>query len=161
MTKNRFGLTRPIPADVKRQVRQRCGYGCVICAKAPYDYDHFDPEFKDAQSHDADGITLLCAEHHDLKKRSLLTNAQVASCNAAPKAQAVGHAFGRYITIGGTVPKFVLGSSYAHNTPVLLEVNGEPVIWASPPIEPGAPFSFNAVLRDEHGRTILEIRYNE
>ncbi len=160
MSQNRFGVPRPIPPDVKRQVRQRCGYGCVICAKAPYDYDHFDPEFADAQSHDPKGITLLCAEHHDLKSRGLLTNAQVASRNAAPRAVAEGHAFGRYIT-DGTAPKFVLGSCYAANTPVLLMADGEPVIWASPPVEPGAPFSFNAVLRDQSGRTILEIRDNE
>lgn len=160
MEKNRFGLARPIPEAIKRQVRQRCGYGCVICAKAPYDYDHFAPEFIDAKSHDPDGITLLCYEHHGMKTDRLLSNVQVSKYNKDPKAKAIGHAFGKYIT-DGVVPKFSLGSSYAHGASVLLEANGQPVIWASPPVEPGAPFSFNALLRDKQGRTILEIRDNE
>lgn len=28
---NKYGLTRDIPEDVKRKVRKRCGFGCVIC----------------------------------------------------------------------------------------------------------------------------------
>lgn len=64
MGANAHGLDRAIPAHVKRQVRQECGFGCVICGRLPYEYDHFDPEFTDAKEHRAEGIALLCSRHH-------------------------------------------------------------------------------------------------
>lgn len=60
--KNKYGLSRYVPSDVRRIVRQRCGFGCVICGLSLYDYEHFAPYFKDAKSHDPDGITLLCMQ---------------------------------------------------------------------------------------------------
>jgi len=42
---------------VAREVRQRCGFGCVICGSAIADYEHFAPPFKDARQHSAEGIT--------------------------------------------------------------------------------------------------------
>ncbi len=29
-----------IPLPIQREVRQRCGFGCVICGLPLYDYDH-------------------------------------------------------------------------------------------------------------------------
>lgn len=31
---------RSIPAQIKHSVRQRCGFGCVICGSPIYEYDH-------------------------------------------------------------------------------------------------------------------------
>lgn len=30
---NKQGISRDIPDPIKRDVRQRCGFGCVICGK--------------------------------------------------------------------------------------------------------------------------------
>lgn len=54
----------PIPEDVKRQVRQRCAFGCVICGLPVYHYDHMTA-YHVVKEHDAANITLLCASHHD------------------------------------------------------------------------------------------------
>lgn len=43
---NKYGLTRDIPASVKRAVRQRDGFGCVICGLGIYTYEHIDQPFK-------------------------------------------------------------------------------------------------------------------
>lgn len=60
MSKNMFGLSRPIDAETKRKIRKNSRYSCVIC-RAPFcTYEHFNPEFKDATSHDPDGMCLLC-----------------------------------------------------------------------------------------------------
>lgn len=64
MPLNRYGLSRTIPENVKRHVRQNCKFGCVNCRAAFYHYDHFDPEFKDAKVHDPDGICCLCPTCH-------------------------------------------------------------------------------------------------
>ena len=58
---NKHGLSRYIPEAIKREVRQRCGFGCVICGFGFYDYEHFDPDFADAKFHDPNGMTLLCS----------------------------------------------------------------------------------------------------
>ena len=84
MTKNQFGLPRPIPEEVKRQVRERCGFGCVSCGRGIFQYDHFDPEYSEAHDHLPEGITLLCGSCHDEKKHGLLTNDKVAEMNADP-----------------------------------------------------------------------------
>jgi len=31
---------RNIPLPIQREVRQRCGFGCVICGTLLYEYDH-------------------------------------------------------------------------------------------------------------------------
>jgi len=57
---NRYGLPRTIPADVKREVRVRSKFGCVICRKGFFTYEHIDPLFRDAKKHDPDNICCLC-----------------------------------------------------------------------------------------------------
>lgn len=52
---NQFGLSRDIPEAVKRQVRQRDGFGCIICGSAIIEYEHFEPEFHAAKFHSVDG----------------------------------------------------------------------------------------------------------
>jgi 5-methylcytosine-specific restriction endonuclease McrA len=37
------GRRPKIPEGVKREVRQRCGFGCVICGLPIYEYDHLVP----------------------------------------------------------------------------------------------------------------------
>lgn len=64
MTKNKHGLRRDIPEPVKRKVRRRSRFGCVICRCAYYTYEHIDPPFSDATAHRADDICCLCASCH-------------------------------------------------------------------------------------------------
>ena len=43
---NKFGLRRSdFHADTKRLIRQRDGFGCVVCGLALIKYEHLDPEF--------------------------------------------------------------------------------------------------------------------
>lgn len=89
MPTNRFGLNRAIPEQVKQLVRKRCKFGCVNCRTAFYQYDHFDPEFKDAKNHDPSGICCLCPTCHQevtsgrlsrelIKKRAIEVNDAVS-----------------------------------------------------------------------------------
>ncbi len=55
-TYNKHGLSRTIPEDVKRQVRQACGFGCVCCGFAIVTYEHIEPEFHNAESHDPENM---------------------------------------------------------------------------------------------------------
>jgi len=59
---------RPAISDpIKREVRQRCGFGCVICGVPIYDYEHMVPH-TEVQEHLANNVTLLCPTHHREKQ---------------------------------------------------------------------------------------------
>lgn len=76
--------SRPgIPPAVKREVRQRCGFGCVICGLPMYEYDHMI-DWADTHRHVAEEITLLCRLHHGEKTDGLLPLAKVIEANKNP-----------------------------------------------------------------------------
>jgi hypothetical protein len=54
---------RNIPLPIQRQVRRRCGFGCVICGLPLYEYDHL-LGWSSVRRHVAEEITLLCDQHH-------------------------------------------------------------------------------------------------
>src|SRR5688572_28287848 len=135
---NQHGLGRDIPDNVKLAVRQRCGFGCVICGSSVFDYEHFDPPFADAQAHNPDGITLLCSTHHAQRTRGRLSLDTVRSNNASPAA--ITHGFAREALDLGTVwPVVTIGTLHDQETPILLEIFGEPIISITPS-EDGGPF---------------------
>ena len=74
---NQHGLSRYIPADVRRDVRHRSKFGCVVCRRGFYQYEHIDPPFEDAESHDPDHICCLCGSCHDSVTRGHLSKAMV------------------------------------------------------------------------------------
>jgi hypothetical protein len=82
---NRFGLSRgDFRSADRREVRQRCYFGCVICGRMPYEYEHYDPEFKDAKTHSVDRIALLCPIHHRDKTSGRLSVAKIRAAHARP-----------------------------------------------------------------------------
>jgi hypothetical protein len=75
--------SRNIPLPIQRAVRQRCGFGCVICGLPLYEYEHME-EWAIVQEHVAQDITLLCDQHHREKTGGLLPKDVVRTANAAP-----------------------------------------------------------------------------
>ncbi|WP_410537515.1 HNH endonuclease [Streptomyces sp. KL2] len=72
-----------IAEDVKREVRRRCGFGCVLCGSPIYQYDHMH-DWALGGAHDAENLTLLCASHHEEKTKKLLPVGKVRQANATP-----------------------------------------------------------------------------
>jgi trigger factor len=71
----------PIPPEIKREVRRRCGFGCVLCGMPLYEYEHM-LEWSQVQRHVADELTLLCRLHHGEKTNGLLPLEVVAAANS-------------------------------------------------------------------------------
>jgi hypothetical protein len=72
-----------IPLPLKRAIRKRCGFGCVICGLPLYEYDHlygYSPRIGHVESE----ITLLCDKHHKEKTNRLLPLQDVLAANEAP-----------------------------------------------------------------------------
>lgn len=160
MTKNRFGLSRDIPADVAREVRQRDGFGCVNCGNAIIDYEHFAPEFKDAKEHNAAGIVLLCIMCHGLKTRGRLSGESIAEAIRSPAARRKGFSFGPF-DVGTRHPELVFGNVVARNVPVLIQIHGEDVFRIREPEGPGGPFRISAFVSDRNGASMMHIVDNE
>ncbi len=158
--RNKFGLTRDIPADIKRAVRQRCGFGCVLCAGAIVEYEHFDPEFARARRHSADGITLLCPTCHAKKTRNLISVRRIREANAAPAAMTVRYAFS---DVEGTPrrPFVKLAGMTLKNCQIPLEVRGFPVLAIQDAEVERGPYRLSATFFNSAGAPSLFIRRNE
>lgn len=60
-----------ISSEIKRLVRQKCGFGCVICRCPIYDYDHLQ-DYSKVKEHTAENIVLLCPTCHRKKTNKLI-----------------------------------------------------------------------------------------
>ena len=74
---------RNVPLPIQREVRQRCGFGCVVCGLPLYEYEHME-EWASVQRHVAGEITLLCDQHHREKTGGLLPKEVVREWDADP-----------------------------------------------------------------------------
>lgn len=157
---NRFGLGRDIPSSIKREVRRRDGFGCVICGKAIYDYEHIDPEFSQASAHLADGIVLLCISCHGKKTRGFLSKATILKAKNNPKCRQQGFSFEEF-DVGTDFPEIALGALNARNVTTLIEINGDSIFSIRPPLFENLPFRISAHLTNPDGTTVLKIEDNE
>ena len=98
----------PIPGRIKRKVRQRCGFGCVICGLPIYEYDH-KPGFANVKRHRAEELTLLCPNHHAEKTKGLLPEARVEAADREPFNLHRGSTSPYFLWFDGTAPEIVLG----------------------------------------------------
>ncbi|ALB56175.1 hypothetical protein SMX71_003883 [Cronobacter dublinensis] len=87
---NKYGLSRTIPAEVKRQVRQKCGFGCVVCASPIVEYEHVEPTFALAKEHSPDAITLLCPTCHAKVTRRIYSKEKIKKAMLEPAALKIG-----------------------------------------------------------------------
>jgi hypothetical protein len=159
VTKNRFCLDRNIDEATKRSVRQRCGFGCVICGCAIIQYHHFDPPFPKARSHDPAGITLLCGQCHDRAHRGIIGVPIISAANATPWCKQSGHCKDLLFMGKGNIP-VRFGSSRIRAATVLM-YDDRVVVGFSAPERAGSPLRLNAVLTDDNGAEVLRVVDNE
>lgn len=157
---NQYGLSRAIPENVKRQVRQRCGYGCVICGTAIVEYEHVRPEFAKAKSHDPQGIALLCPTCHARKTRNFLSARRIMEAMEKPAAKTSGFAFSE-LENNQSYPYVVLGGMTLKNCPTPVQVRGIPLIRIEQAEVSCGPYQISASFFDENGVPSLFIRRNE
>jgi trigger factor len=74
---------RDIPLPIQREIRQRCGFGCVICGLPLYEYEHLLGS-ANLRRHVAEEITLLCDQHHREKTAGLLPIEKMIKANNTP-----------------------------------------------------------------------------
>lgn len=154
--RNQHGLGRYVPQAVRREIRSRCGFGCVICGLAYYDYEHFDPDFKDAKEHNPAGMTLLCMQCNQKRARGTLSSQTVALANQAPKCRQQGFASELFDFSSEPIEVKFAGVSF-YNCRTLIRVSGVDLLSFKPPEEPGTPVLLSGYLSDITGATTLKI----
>lgn len=157
-TVNKHGLSRTVPIGIQEELRQRCGFGCVICGTCFYDYEHFDPDFVDAVAHRPEGMTLLCMQCNQKRKRGLLSRQTVTLHNAGPKCLQQG--FAREWLDYGTHPVSVAIGSCSSTWGEVITVDNESILAVRPPPEIGMPWNLSAKFADDQGRPTLAIEDN-
>lgn len=156
---NKHGLSRSVPPKVKREVRQRCGFGCVICGLAFYDYEHFDPDFSEATEHNPLGMTLLCSQCNQKRARGRLSVETVRAANASPRCLQQGFS-SELLDFGpGAIEVKFAGVSFS-DCRHLIVVNDRPILSVSAPIAAGQPLALSGVFTDSEGRVMLTIKEN-
>ncbi len=128
---------RNIPEPIKRVVRQRCGFGCVICGNPIIEYHHMTP-WHFVQEHTPENITLLCDSHHReaTPTPALLPESMVREADANPFNLSEGKETSASYSLryGSEVVRFELGSnsvsSDASELAALL-VLGDRLLWFS------------------------------
>jgi len=161
MRVNQYGLSRDnIPEHIKREVRKRCGFGCVICGSIPFDYHHYNPPFNQAREHCADGIVLLCGGHHTEAGKGLLSVDTIKKSAASPKCLEKG--FSDFsLDVEEKFPAVLFGNSIFKGNPTLIRAFGEKLFAVDKPEEPRGPCRINAVFFDRNGKMACRILSNE
>ena len=158
--KNQYGLDRTIPDSVRREVRQRCGFGCVVCGGSIVDYEHVDPPFAQARRHDPAAIALLCPTCHGRVTRNFMSKSRVRAAMANPKCKQQGFSFGEFDP-AHTHPFVVFAGMTLINCAIPVQVQGIPVFQIEEPEAEGAPYRLSATFYDQRGVPSLLIRRND
>jgi hypothetical protein len=160
LTKNKHGLPRDIPDDIRREIRRRCAFGCVICGSAVTTYEHFNPPFKDAKIHEPKGITLLCGSDQLKSSKNWLSKESIAAADKNPKCKQAGYA-SEMFDLGGVSPTIMLGSVQLVDCGHHLTINGKPCLAVKPPESGSQRWRISAEFTDEEGRPVCRIIDNE
>lgn len=143
----------PIPAELKRQVRQRCGFGCVICGSPIYDYDHIE-DYASVREHSFENLVLLCPMCHRKKgTKGLITKefvwASIKNVNTRARTSPDEIPPQPYtLEIGSNIIKTFRGCAFSILGFGILEIifKGMPLI--------------NATIWDNKGEKAIEIKEN-
>ncbi len=157
---NKFGLSRDIPSDVKRAVRQDCGFGCVVCGASVIEYEHIDPESHDARSHLPNAIALLCSTCHGNVTRKFWSKEKIKIARQSPHCKKAGFSWGVF-DFGQRHPVIRFAGVTFRRCTVPIAVSGVPVFRIQEPEVAGGPFRLSAIFTGPGGRPVLEIVENE
>jgi len=158
---NRHGLSRDIPDPIKREVRQACGFDCVVCGcMVGYQYAHFNPPWPDAEEHNPDQIALLCGRHHPPFDSGEYASATLAEKRRSPCCRQGGHPHRDFIYSGEKLVVCLGESTFVYPRSIL-RILGREIPVAEPPEEAPGPVRLTGTFYDRDGGLLFEIRRNE
>ncbi len=160
-TYNIHGLSRSIPEDIKRKIRQDSGFGCVICGCGIFEYEHIDPEFCDAKEHDPEKMTLLCPTCHGKVTRGIVSKQTVIRAKKNPMSLQNGFSNDWFDFSPDKTPILTFGNTTFEECQIPIQIDNIPIIQFKPPLIPNTPFLLSGIICDKRGEKIIEIIDNE
>ncbi len=157
--KNKYGLSRYIPEPVKLQIRQECGFGCVVCGMTIYTYEHIDPEFVEAKVHDPSKMALLCGSCQLKVTKGIWSKDKIKKARLSPICKQQGYSndlFDVGEPFGVSVGRIYF---YKNGTGDLLQIDGKTIL--SLKKVDGEPPKLSGTFCDQIGNVIFEIKENE
>ncbi|WP_447500078.1 HNH endonuclease [Acinetobacter oleivorans] len=154
---NRFGLSRTIPSPIKRSVRQRDRFGCILCALPFIQYEHVDPLFCDAQAHLVKGITLLCPTCHAKVTSRQISKTLIKRAMENPKAKELKKVSDTLLFTENH-PTVKIGGVTFEKCKTILRCQGEDIFSIA---EESGRYFINAKFWDSSGKQNLTIVNNE
>ncbi|RZF78871.1 cell division protein [Pseudoalteromonas sp. S4488] len=156
--------SRNIPLPIQREVRQRCGFGCVICGMPLYEYEHME-EWAEVKRHVAEEITLLCDQHHREKTGGLLPKEVVKEADKNPYNLRKGVSKPYNLHFAGKEAKVEIGGNSftcqdrGYGTAMVpISVDGTPLIGL---VLADGHLLLNVVIFDEFNAPVLHIKNNQ
>lgn len=157
---NKYGLSRYIPESIKRRIRIRCGFGCVVCGNLITVYEHIDPEFHEAREHNENCITLLCNTCHGNVTSRIWSKEKILEANASPKCLEKGYSkFSMDVSKGPFTVQ--MGGVCFINTPSILRVFEHELLTITKPEVQDSPPVISASFYDSRGFLVACIYKNE
>jgi hypothetical protein len=157
--KNKYGLSDYIPRKMQKEIKRRCGFGCVICGNAIYTFEHFDPPFEDLTELNANGITLLCWGHQGESSKGLLSKATISNADKNPCCKQSGYSK-HIFDLGNPNLNMILGGSLIECGPRMV-VDENTIFEVFPPENKSHRWTLSAEFRDPKNRLICKIERNE
>ncbi len=162
MKKNKHGLSVKRSPDIEYQIRKECGFGCIICGGAIYEYHHIDPEFKDAFEHEVDKIGIVCPTHHAYATRHFWPTEKFITARKNPFCTQNSN---KSTFEFGTNPNhdliIKLGKTKYVNTSTIIEIDGKSILSISKSEEINSPPQLSASFYDTNGFNVANIVNNE
>lgn len=159
--KNQFGLKRYIPEQVKKIIRKNSGYGCVVCGCAIVEYEHVDPEFKNARSHNASRMALLCPLCHGKVTKGIFSKDKIKKHMKNPWAYQNGMSYDDLELPVEKEPKIIIGNTALNSKESFLTINNKKIIYLNEPEAHGAPYRLNATFYNYDGKAVARICNNQ
>lgn len=154
-----------IPESIRREVRQRCGFGCVLCGLPLITYEHMEGWAK-VQRHVASEITLLCDQHQRERTNGLLTVEQVRAADANPIniGRGVSTPYGLHFELDAhrTVHAVIGGNRFStskQTESALIAVDDTDLVWVAIDDQGGVYLHMN--IFDENNNLALVVVRNE
>ncbi len=150
----------PIPADVKRSVRKRCGYGCIICGKPIYEYHHIEG-FVEKIGHVESEITILCDTCHRKTTNGIFSRDAIVAADTNPFNRRRSTPDVVWMHYGGNC-QVVLGNNVVEfaemPSAAALVMDGNPICFME---KEDDYWLLSLKIYDEHDRPLLAVSSNE
>lgn len=159
---NKFGLNRTIPLPIKRKIRQKCYFGCVVCGNAIVEYEHVDPEYHEAMEHNPEKITLLCPQCHAKVTRGLMSKDSIKKAMMYPKCKEIGFSHEILdVTNKSLEIQYGINGLRMKDISIPIQINQIPLMKIEKPNNHTEPYKLSCIFYDSENQKTLEIKNNE